>query len=150
MATVAAASCHWRQHGGWSTTMAVAGCCGNGALTAEAATQSSWRRSWALSCCLTPQGWLLGESPILAPLSPDGRWRRFSVASLLEDIVLAPPSYRTISSVFLCWSSGGRSRLAAAGPVLAFSWSCVLALSVCEGWYIFSFSWLRPSRVVIL
>uniref|UniRef100_A0A0D3EMM6 Uncharacterized protein n=1 Tax=Oryza barthii TaxID=65489 RepID=A0A0D3EMM6_9ORYZ len=30
-------------------------------------------------------------------------------------------------------SSGGRSRLAVAGPVLAFSWLCVLALSVC-GW----------------
>uniref|UniRef100_A0A0D3H1A6 Uncharacterized protein n=1 Tax=Oryza barthii TaxID=65489 RepID=A0A0D3H1A6_9ORYZ len=83
----------------------------------------------ALSCCLTPQGWLPGESPVLAPLSPDGwRWW-FSIASLLEDVVLAPPCCRAISSVFLCWSSGGRSRLAAAGPVLASSWSCVLALS---------------------
>uniref|UniRef100_A0A0D3H3U3 Uncharacterized protein n=1 Tax=Oryza barthii TaxID=65489 RepID=A0A0D3H3U3_9ORYZ len=25
-----------------------------------------------LSCCLTPRGWLLGESPVLALLSPDG------------------------------------------------------------------------------
>uniref|UniRef100_A0A0E0DZQ9 Uncharacterized protein n=1 Tax=Oryza meridionalis TaxID=40149 RepID=A0A0E0DZQ9_9ORYZ len=34
-----------------------------------------------------------------------------------------------ISSVPLCWPSGGRSRLAAADPVLAFSWACVLAMS---------------------
>uniref|UniRef100_A0A0E0NRN6 Uncharacterized protein n=1 Tax=Oryza rufipogon TaxID=4529 RepID=A0A0E0NRN6_ORYRU len=27
----------------------------------------------ALSCCLTPQGCLSGENPVLAPLSPDGR-----------------------------------------------------------------------------
>ena len=39
----------------------------------------------------------------------------------------------------------GRSRLcsfvglAAAGPVLTFSWSCVLALPVCGWWYIFFF-----------
>uniref|UniRef100_A0A0D9ZUR5 Uncharacterized protein n=1 Tax=Oryza glumipatula TaxID=40148 RepID=A0A0D9ZUR5_9ORYZ len=31
----------------------------------------------ALSCCLTPQGQLPGESPVSAPLSPDGRRRRF-------------------------------------------------------------------------
>uniref|UniRef100_A0A0E0PZS2 Uncharacterized protein n=1 Tax=Oryza rufipogon TaxID=4529 RepID=A0A0E0PZS2_ORYRU len=42
----------------------------------------------ALSCCLIPHGWLPGENPVLAPLSPDGRWRLFSVASLLEDVVL--------------------------------------------------------------
>ena len=30
------------------------------------------------SCCLTPQGCLPGVSPVLAPLSPDGRrWRFF-------------------------------------------------------------------------
>jgi hypothetical protein len=55
-----------------------------------------------------------------------------------------------ISAVFCCWPSDGRSRLAAAGPVLAFSWICVLALSVCGWWYNFLFSWLRPYRVVIL
>ncbi|BAT16495.1 Os12g0239300, partial [Oryza sativa Japonica Group] len=44
-----------------------------------------------------------------------------------------------ISSAFLCRSSGDQSCLAAAGPVLAFSRSCVLALSVCGWWYIFSF-----------
>jgi hypothetical protein len=47
--------------------------------------------------------------------------------------------YGAISSVSLCWSSGGRSRLAAAGPVLVFSWACVLAMSVCGWWYIFFF-----------
>ncbi|BAH94263.1 Os08g0356366, partial [Oryza sativa Japonica Group] len=31
----------------------------------------------ALSCCLIPQGWLPGESLVLAPLSPDGRRRWF-------------------------------------------------------------------------
>uniref|UniRef100_A0A0E0IKU0 Uncharacterized protein n=1 Tax=Oryza nivara TaxID=4536 RepID=A0A0E0IKU0_ORYNI len=41
-----------------------------------------------------------------------------------------------ISAVSLCWSSGGWSRLATAGPVLAFSWACVLAMSVC-GWCCF-------------
>uniref|UniRef100_A0A0E0QCR3 Uncharacterized protein n=1 Tax=Oryza rufipogon TaxID=4529 RepID=A0A0E0QCR3_ORYRU len=41
-----------------------------------------------------------------------------------------------ISSVSLCWSSGGRSRLAAVDPVLDFSWVCVLAMSVC-GWCFF-------------
>uniref|UniRef100_A0A0E0B4C1 Uncharacterized protein n=1 Tax=Oryza glumipatula TaxID=40148 RepID=A0A0E0B4C1_9ORYZ len=41
--------------------------------------------------------WLLGESPVLAPLSPDGRRRRFSVASLLEDVVLASSS-RSLSN----------------------------------------------------
>uniref|UniRef100_A0A0E0AFK3 Uncharacterized protein n=1 Tax=Oryza glumipatula TaxID=40148 RepID=A0A0E0AFK3_9ORYZ len=65
------------------------------------------------------------------------------------DVVLA--SLRgAISAVSLCWSSGGRSRLAAAGPVLAFTWACVLAMSVCGWWFFFPFSWLRPSRVVIL
>ncbi|BAS89243.1 Os04g0429450 [Oryza sativa Japonica Group] len=126
-----------------------------------------------LSCCLIPQGWLPGESPVLAPLSPDG-WRRwFTIASLLEYVVLVSPSrslsidwckhtlgvgfvlvvrvfFWAISSMFLCWSSGSRSSLAAAGPVLAFSRSCVLELSVCGWWYIFPFSWLRPFRVVIL
>uniref|UniRef100_A0A0E0A0F7 Uncharacterized protein n=1 Tax=Oryza glumipatula TaxID=40148 RepID=A0A0E0A0F7_9ORYZ len=86
----------------------------------------------ALSCCLIPQGWLPGESQVLAPLSPDGRRWRFFVASLLEDVVLASPSqsllndwckhvlgvglvlvvrafFWAISSVFLCWYSGGRS-----------------------------------------
>uniref|UniRef100_A0A0D3F2Q8 Uncharacterized protein n=1 Tax=Oryza barthii TaxID=65489 RepID=A0A0D3F2Q8_9ORYZ len=33
--------------------------------------------------------------------------------------------------------SGGRSRLAASGSVLAFSWTCVLALPVCGWWYTF-------------
>uniref|UniRef100_A0A0D3ELP1 Uncharacterized protein n=1 Tax=Oryza barthii TaxID=65489 RepID=A0A0D3ELP1_9ORYZ len=33
----------------------------------------------------------------------------------------------------LCWSSGGQPRLAAADPILAFSWACVLAMSSC-GW----------------
>uniref|UniRef100_A0A0E0EMJ5 Uncharacterized protein n=1 Tax=Oryza meridionalis TaxID=40149 RepID=A0A0E0EMJ5_9ORYZ len=107
-------------------------------------------------------GWLPGESLVLAPLSPDGRRRRFTVASLLEDVVLVSPSrsisidwckhtlgvgfvlvvrvfFWAIPSVFLCWSSGGRSRLAAAGPVLAFSQSCVLELSMCGWWYFFSF-----------
>uniref|UniRef100_A0A0E0IDS8 Uncharacterized protein n=1 Tax=Oryza nivara TaxID=4536 RepID=A0A0E0IDS8_ORYNI len=37
---------------------------------------------------------LPGVSPVLAPLSPDNRRRRFSVASLLEDAVLASPSRR--------------------------------------------------------
>uniref|UniRef100_A0A0E0H0X8 Uncharacterized protein n=1 Tax=Oryza nivara TaxID=4536 RepID=A0A0E0H0X8_ORYNI len=46
----------------------------------------------ALSCCLIPQGWLPGESPVLAPLSPDGRRRRFTIASLLEYVVLVSPS----------------------------------------------------------
>ncbi len=95
----------------------------------------------ALSCCLTPQGWLPGESPVLAPLSPDGRWQRFSVASFLEDAVLAPPCCRAISYVFICWSSGGRSRLAAAGLVLTFScrvcWRCR-----CVGGGIFFFFFL--------
>lgn len=36
-----------------------------------------------------------------------------------------------ISSVFRYWPSGGRSRLAVAGPVLAFSRTYKLALSVC-------------------
>ena len=56
-----------------------------------------------------------------------------------------------ILSVFCCCPSGGRSHLAAAGPVLAFSRTCVLALSVCGWWCsFFFFSWLRPYRVVIL
>jgi hypothetical protein len=45
------------------------------------------------------------------------------------------PWIRAISSVLLCWSSGGRS-----GANLLLS--CVLALPVCGWWYIFSFSWL--------
>uniref|UniRef100_A0A0E0CW40 Uncharacterized protein n=1 Tax=Oryza meridionalis TaxID=40149 RepID=A0A0E0CW40_9ORYZ len=36
-------------------------------------------------------------------------------------------------------TSGGLSRLVAAGPVLNFSWACVLAMSVCGWWYFFLF-----------
>uniref|UniRef100_A0A0E0C935 NB-ARC domain-containing protein n=1 Tax=Oryza meridionalis TaxID=40149 RepID=A0A0E0C935_9ORYZ len=71
-------------------------------------------------------------------LSPDGRrrrfFRRFSYCRRRFGIPLG-----AISSVSLCWSSGGRSRLAAAAPVLAFSWACVLAMSVCGWWYSFFF-----------
>ncbi len=42
-----------------------------------------------------PSRWLPGESPVLAPLSPDGRQRRFSVASLLEDVVFGIPRGRS-------------------------------------------------------
>uniref|UniRef100_A0A0E0NC85 Uncharacterized protein n=1 Tax=Oryza rufipogon TaxID=4529 RepID=A0A0E0NC85_ORYRU len=49
-----------------------------------------------------------------------------------------------ISAVSLCWSSGGRSHLAAAGPVLAFSWACVLAMLVCGWWYFFLFPGYDP------
>uniref|UniRef100_A0A0D3FSH1 Uncharacterized protein n=1 Tax=Oryza barthii TaxID=65489 RepID=A0A0D3FSH1_9ORYZ len=67
----------------------------------------------ALSCCLTPQEWLPGESLVLAPLSPTDSGNGFSVASLLEDVVLASPRGRC----HLCSFVG----LAAAGSMLAFS-----------------------------
>uniref|UniRef100_A0A0E0MI68 AAA+ ATPase domain-containing protein n=1 Tax=Oryza punctata TaxID=4537 RepID=A0A0E0MI68_ORYPU len=70
--------------------------------------------------------WLRGESPVLAPLSSDGRRRGFSVASLLEDIVLASPGGRSRLCPFVGLVA---SRLAAAVPVLAFSWVCVLVMS---------------------
>ena len=39
--------------------------------------------------------------------------------------------------MFRCQPCSGRSRFATAGPVLSFSWSCVLALPVCGWWYTF-------------
>uniref|UniRef100_A0A0E0G5A2 Uncharacterized protein n=1 Tax=Oryza nivara TaxID=4536 RepID=A0A0E0G5A2_ORYNI len=71
-----------------------------------------------LSCCLTPQRWLPGESLVLAPLSLDG-WRR----RWFSHVVLASPRGRSR----LCSFVG----LAAIGPVLAFSRACVLVLSTC-------------------
>ncbi|BAH93592.1 Os06g0579100, partial [Oryza sativa Japonica Group] len=44
-----------------------------------------------------------------------------------------------ISAIFCCWPSGGRSRLAAAGLVIAFSWMCVGAVGVCVVVYFFIF-----------
>uniref|UniRef100_A0A0E0MB40 Uncharacterized protein n=1 Tax=Oryza punctata TaxID=4537 RepID=A0A0E0MB40_ORYPU len=44
MATVAAAACRRRQHCGWSTALTTVGCCGIGALAAEATARNSWRR----------------------------------------------------------------------------------------------------------
>uniref|UniRef100_A0A0E0P4U1 Uncharacterized protein n=1 Tax=Oryza rufipogon TaxID=4529 RepID=A0A0E0P4U1_ORYRU len=87
------------------------------------------------------QPWI--RSLVLAPLSFDGRRRQFSVASLLEDVVLASPRGAT-SSVSLYWSSGGRSRLAAAVPVLAFSWVGVLAMLMCGWWFFFLFPGYDP------
>jgi hypothetical protein len=53
------------------------------------------------------------------------------------------PFYKlTFTPNFL--TSGGRSRLAAAAPVLAFSWTLVLVMSVCEWWYIFFFPGYDP------
>uniref|UniRef100_A0A0D3GTH0 Uncharacterized protein n=1 Tax=Oryza barthii TaxID=65489 RepID=A0A0D3GTH0_9ORYZ len=50
------------------------GCWWLQAATADGLRRWPWRP--ALSCCLTPQEWLPGESHVLAPLSPDGRQQR--------------------------------------------------------------------------
>uniref|UniRef100_A0A0D3H389 Uncharacterized protein n=1 Tax=Oryza barthii TaxID=65489 RepID=A0A0D3H389_9ORYZ len=81
-----------------------------------------------------PSRVIAGRKPSLALLSPDGRRWWFSVASLLEDVVLASPRGRSRLCPFV-GLSGGRSHLVAAGAVLAFSWVCVLAMSVC-GWWV--------------
>jgi hypothetical protein len=61
-------------------------------------------------------------------------------------VAKAPDEY--LANVGTCLMTNQINVLSAAGPVLVFSWTYVLALSVC-GWC-FPFFWLRPFRVAIL
>nr|BAD38136.1 hypothetical protein [Oryza sativa Japonica Group] len=58
-----------------------------------------------------------------------GRRGQWPVLDRVGFVLIVWVGFWVISAVFCCWPSGGRSRLAAADPVLAFSWICVLALS---------------------
>uniref|UniRef100_A0A0E0F3X5 Uncharacterized protein n=1 Tax=Oryza meridionalis TaxID=40149 RepID=A0A0E0F3X5_9ORYZ len=84
-----------------------------------------WRR-WLVTAASVMAA-NLQRPPVLAPLSPDGRRRQSSVASLLEDVVLTPPCCRAISSRRPVTFSGGRS------GANFLSWSCVLALPMAAG-----------------
>ena len=67
------------------------------------------------------------------------------ILNFTQPFVLVVRTFFSFSSVFLYWPSGGRS---GASP---FFQICVFALSMCGWWCIFfPFSWLRPSRVIIL
>uniref|UniRef100_A0A0E0BKW2 Uncharacterized protein n=1 Tax=Oryza glumipatula TaxID=40148 RepID=A0A0E0BKW2_9ORYZ len=108
--------------GGSTTAMAARGL--RTAVTSRAAGDGRQQR-----CRWQPWLWLeaAAATPMVAAAVADG-----PEAEVLELVAAG-----AISSVFLCWSSGGRSRLAAAGSDASLLLGCVLALSMCGWWYIF-------------